>query len=82
LPESRSSGGRDELWGSSNVAVVVCTGRQGYYVSQIRIVGDLQFPQERHATMIHPTAVVSDLSVIGPGGVLSHRESQYNEEHI
>lgn len=63
-------GGRDEIRRLPHASVVVCTGRPGDYVSRMRIVGELGLPQVRYATIVHPTAVVSASSSLGPGCVL------------
>jgi sugar O-acyltransferase (sialic acid O-acetyltransferase NeuD family) len=63
-------GGREELKRLPDARVVVCTGRPGNYVSRPRIVGELGFPAERYATIIHPAAVVSSSASVGPGSVL------------
>jgi sugar O-acyltransferase (sialic acid O-acetyltransferase NeuD family) len=63
-------GGRDELKQLPDARVVVCTGRPDNYVSRPRIVRELDLPAERYATIVHPSAVVSSSSSIGPGSVL------------
>ncbi len=63
-------GGTGMLASMPDVAVVVCTGRPGNYVSRPRIVAALGLPPERYATIIHPSASVSATSRIGPGSVL------------
>ena len=63
-------GGREELKRLPDARVVVCTGRPGDYVSRPRIVSELDLPPERYATLIHPSAVVSSSSSVGPGSVL------------
>ena len=63
-------GGRDEIRRLPGTSVVVCTGRPEDYVSRLRIVGELGLPTARYATIIHPAAVVSASSSIGPGCVL------------
>jgi sugar O-acyltransferase (sialic acid O-acetyltransferase NeuD family) len=63
-------GTRDELKRLTNARVVVCTGRPSNYVSRPQIVGELGFPAERYATIIHPAAFVSSSSAVGPGTVL------------
>jgi len=49
---------------------VVCTGRPDNYLSRPRIVGELDLPAERYATITHPTAAISASSRVGPGSVL------------
>jgi sugar O-acyltransferase (sialic acid O-acetyltransferase NeuD family) len=63
-------GGRDRLGDLPGASVVVCTGRPGNYISRMRIVAELGLPADRYATIIHPSAVVSASSVVGPGSVL------------
>jgi sugar O-acyltransferase (sialic acid O-acetyltransferase NeuD family) len=63
-------GGREELKRLPDARLVVVTGRPGNYVSRLRIVSELGLPAERYATIIHPSAVVSSSSSVGPGTVL------------
>jgi sugar O-acyltransferase (sialic acid O-acetyltransferase NeuD family) len=63
-------GGMEELKRLPNASVVVCTGRPDNYLSRPRIVKALDLPDERYATIVHPTAAVSTSSRIGPGSVL------------
>jgi sugar O-acyltransferase (sialic acid O-acetyltransferase NeuD family) len=63
-------GGTDELGSMPDISVVVCTGRPDNYVSRPRIVEMLGLPEERYATIIHPSASVSSTSRVGPGSVL------------
>jgi sugar O-acyltransferase (sialic acid O-acetyltransferase NeuD family) len=63
-------GSRDELTRLPDARLVVCTGRPGNYVSRPRIVSELGLPPERYATIVHPSAVVSASSSVGPGTVL------------
>ncbi|MEZ0071490.1 acetyltransferase [Planotetraspora sp. GP83] len=49
---------------------VVCTGRPDDYASRLRIVERLGLPADRYATLIHPSAVVSASSRVGPGSVI------------
>ena len=63
-------GGRGEIRHLPDTSVVVCTGRPDDYMSRPRIVGELGLPLERYATLVHPTAVVSTSSSIGPGCIL------------
>jgi sugar O-acyltransferase (sialic acid O-acetyltransferase NeuD family) len=63
-------GGRDQIEHLPGASLVVCTGRPSDYVSRPRIVGELGLPQERYATIIHPSCAVSISSSIGPGSVL------------
>jgi sugar O-acyltransferase (sialic acid O-acetyltransferase NeuD family) len=63
-------GGREMLARLPGASVVVCTGHPGDYVSRMRIVGELNLPAERYATIVHPSATVSASSSVGPGCVL------------
>jgi sugar O-acyltransferase (sialic acid O-acetyltransferase NeuD family) len=63
-------GGMEELDKMPDVSIVVCTGRPDNYVSRLRIVETLNLPQERYATIIHPSTSVSTTSRAGPGTVL------------
>ena len=63
-------GGIAELDNMPETSVVVCTGRPDNYVSRARIVHMLGLPPERYATIIHPSASVSDTSRVGPGSIL------------
>ena len=63
-------GGLGEIQRFPDASVVVCTGRPDNYVSRPRIVGELGLPEERYATIVHPTATVSASSSIGPGSVV------------
>jgi sugar O-acyltransferase (sialic acid O-acetyltransferase NeuD family) len=50
--------------------VVVCTGRPSNFHSRERIVHALGLPSCRYATIVHPSASVSESSRIGAGSVL------------
>jgi sugar O-acyltransferase (sialic acid O-acetyltransferase NeuD family) len=63
-------GGRECIEQRPEASVVVCTGRPGNYVSRMRIVGELDLPPQRYATIIHPAAAVSSSCTVGPGSVL------------
>jgi sugar O-acyltransferase (sialic acid O-acetyltransferase NeuD family) len=63
-------GGTAELSSLPDASVVVCTGRPDNYLSRPRIVGELDLPAERYATITHPTAAISASSRVGPGSVL------------
>jgi len=63
-------GGTAELSRLPDASVVVCTGRPDNYLSRPRIVGELDLPAERYATIMHPTAAISASSRVGPGSVL------------
>jgi sugar O-acyltransferase (sialic acid O-acetyltransferase NeuD family) len=59
-----------ELSRLPDAKVVISTGRPDDYGSRARIAARLGLPAERYATIVHPTAVVSATSTIGPGSVL------------
>lgn len=50
--------------------VVVCTGSPRDYGSRARIVARLGLPNERYATLVHPTTSVAPTCSVGPGSVL------------
>ncbi|WP_329129631.1 acetyltransferase [Streptomyces sp. NBC_01476] len=49
---------------------VVCAGSPRDYAVRARLVRRLALPPERYATVVHPSAVVSASSAVGPGAVL------------
>ena len=63
-------GGRDRIEYLLDASFVICTGRPSDYVSRLRIVSELDLPPERYATIVHPSAAVSQSSSVGPGSVL------------
>lgn len=63
-------GGCDLVHALPDVRVVVCVGNPRDYAARARLVRRLDLPQDRYATVVHPTAAVSRTSVIGPGSVL------------
>jgi sugar O-acyltransferase (sialic acid O-acetyltransferase NeuD family) len=70
IEESPVLGGRQLVAENPDWSVVVCTGRSGDYVSRPRIARELALPRERYTTIVHPSAVISRSSSIGPGTVL------------
>lgn len=50
--------------------VVICVGSPRDYAARARLVRRLELPEDRYATVVHPTASVSDSSVLGAGSVL------------
>jgi sugar O-acyltransferase (sialic acid O-acetyltransferase NeuD family) len=60
----------DAVHDHPDAAVLVCTGRPDNYVSRPLLVARLDLPDERYATVVHPTATVSSTSRIGIGSVL------------
>jgi sugar O-acyltransferase (sialic acid O-acetyltransferase NeuD family) len=51
-------------------AVVLCTGRPDAYASRRLIAARLGLPEDRYATIVHPTASVGASCRIGAGSVL------------
>ncbi|MGP2439514.1 acetyltransferase [Streptomyces sp. JW3] len=49
---------------------VICVGNTRDYAARARLVRRLGLPDERYATVVHPTASVSATSTVGPGSVL------------
>ncbi|MCW2881881.1 MAG: acetyltransferase [Sphaerisporangium sp.] len=62
--------GSDEAVKQDHAQVVVCTGSPRDYASRARIVARLGLPQERYATLVHPSASLSRSSSIGVGSVV------------
>jgi sugar O-acyltransferase (sialic acid O-acetyltransferase NeuD family) len=63
-------GGTDWLADHPDTMVVVCTGRPTNYWSRLQIVQRLALPEERYATVVHPTCAISRDTVVGAGTVL------------
>jgi len=63
-------GATGSVAGLPQAAVVVCVGNPRDYTVRQRIVRRLGLPQERYATVLHPSAEVGAGSVVGPGSVL------------
>lgn len=63
-------GGADRLGDWPDARVVVCVGSPRDQAVRARLVRRLGLPWSRYATVVHPTAVVSGSSVLGPGSVL------------
>jgi sugar O-acyltransferase (sialic acid O-acetyltransferase NeuD family) len=53
-----------------SASVVVCTGRPDNYFSRKRIVGRLELPPGRYATVVHPTAHLAPSTSVGRGSVI------------
>lgn len=53
-----------------DAAVVLCTGRPDNYVSRPAIAERLALPDDRYATIIHPTATLGATCQVGVGTVL------------
>jgi len=66
----RVLGGPDRLADHPDAMVVVCTGRPTNYWSRLQIVQRLDIPEERYATVIHPSCAISGDTVVGAGTVL------------
>ncbi|MGS2616992.1 acetyltransferase [Micromonospora sp. LZ34] len=63
-------GGIDRLTDMPETDAVVCVGNPRDYVARQRIVRRLALPDERYATIVHPSADVGASSLLGPGTVL------------
>ncbi|MYS22633.1 sugar O-acyltransferase, sialic acid O-acetyltransferase NeuD family [Streptomyces sp. DvalAA-14] len=63
-------GGSDRLPDLPEARVLVCVGNPRDYAGRARLVRRLGLPEQRYATLVHPTAVVSDSSSVGAGSVL------------
>ncbi|MER7561394.1 acetyltransferase [Streptomyces sp. NPDC097941] len=63
-------GGCDLIHELPEARVVICVGNPRDYAARARLVRRLALPEERYATVVHPSAVVSADSGIGPGSVL------------
>lgn len=60
----------DSVHSHPDARIVVCTGHPGNYLSRRQIVERLDLPPDRYATLVHPAAVISRSSVVGPGTVV------------
>ncbi|MGW2422943.1 acetyltransferase [Streptomyces sp. NPDC001709] len=63
-------GGCDLVHDLPSARVVICVGNPRDYAARARLVRRLALPADRYATVIHPTAAVSETSEAGPGSVL------------
>ncbi|MFF7986759.1 acetyltransferase [Streptomyces sp. NPDC007901] len=63
-------GGCDLVHELTGARVVICVGNPRDYAARARLVRRLALPADRYATVIHPTASVSETSEVGPGTVL------------
>jgi sugar O-acyltransferase (sialic acid O-acetyltransferase NeuD family) len=63
-------GGCDLVHELSGARVVICVGNPRDYAVRARLVRRLGLSEDRYATVVHPAAVVSATSRIGPGSVL------------
>lgn len=62
--------GRSRIADFPDAQVVVCAGSAHARFNRLRIVARLQLPADRYATVVHPTAVLPDGLVVGPGCVI------------
>ncbi|MFF9813120.1 acetyltransferase [Streptomyces sp. NPDC014006] len=63
-------GGTDLVHDLPDADVVICVGNPRDYGARARLVRRLDLPEDRYATVVHPTAAVSATSRVGPGSVL------------
>lgn len=63
-------GGCDLVHSRPSARVVVCVGSPRDYAVRARLVRRLALPETRYATVVHPTASVSESSELGAGSVL------------
>ncbi|MFJ3306735.1 acetyltransferase [Streptomyces sp. NPDC086549] len=63
-------GGCDLVHDLPGARVVICVGNPRDYAARARLARRVALPADRYATVIHPTASVSESSEIGPGSVL------------
>ncbi|MDH6454668.1 MULTISPECIES: acetyltransferase [unclassified Streptomyces] len=63
-------GGCDLVHELPGARVVICVGNPRDYAARARLVRRLALPDDRYATVVHPSAAVSANSSIGPGSVL------------
>ncbi|MFJ9809537.1 acetyltransferase [Streptomyces sp. NPDC101158] len=63
-------GGTERAAELPNASFVVCVGSPRDYASRARVVRRLALPEHRYTTVVHPAAVVSASSTVGPGTVL------------
>ncbi|MEU0026648.1 acetyltransferase [Streptomyces sp. NPDC006335] len=63
-------GGCDLVRELPGARVVICVGNPRDYAVRARLVRRLGLSEDRYATVVHPAAVVSATSRIGPGSVL------------
>ncbi|MGW7259348.1 acetyltransferase [Streptomyces sp. NPDC054834] len=63
-------GGCDLVHELPGARVVICVGNPRDYAARARLVRRFALPADRYATVIHPTASVSETSAVGPGSVL------------
>ncbi|GII64102.1 putative acetyltransferase EpsM [Sphaerisporangium krabiense] len=62
--------GSSEVFERKDARVVICTASPRDTASRARIAARLGLPDERYATLVHPSASVSRSSAIGPGSIV------------
>jgi sugar O-acyltransferase (sialic acid O-acetyltransferase NeuD family) len=72
----------DSVQEHSDAAVVLCTGRPDNYLSRKRIATRIGLPDDRFATVVHPSAAIGTTSSIGVGSVLLSQVSVTADVHI
>ncbi len=63
-------GGTDLVEALPQAQLVVCVGNPRRYDVRMRIVERLGLPNDRYATIVHPSAQISADSSVGPGSVI------------
>lgn len=63
-------GGREQILAHLDAQFAVCVGNPRAYSTRKRLVEWCELSDERFATIVHPTAVVSTGCRVGPGSVL------------
>ncbi|HEV2634819.1 MAG TPA: acetyltransferase [Actinocrinis sp.] len=63
-------GGSELVHTHTQAAVVVCVAGPRGLFNRARLVQRLDLPEERYATIVHPSVDVSPSSTVGPGSVL------------
>lgn len=53
-----------------DVSVAVCVGRPGRNWSRKQVVATLDLPADRHATIVHPSAIIPPTSRLGVGSIV------------
>lgn len=63
-------GGTDSVNDHPEAALVLCTGRPDAYLSRPAIAAQLELPDDRYATIVHPAATLGSTCRVGAGSVL------------
>lgn len=63
-------GGCDLVHDLPGARLLICVGSPRDYAVRARLARRFALPEQRYATLVHPTAAVSGSSVVGPGSVL------------